>query len=510
MTNSLTRSWRELREHFIFERLYREDEDVEGCGWSQWRNDDFHELRNCLRILFIFIFAPFYVLFPRKTFNFVTNFFSASWNVEFASTPSALLASAPGGGSAQYKVSPSRPRWMLEIKIENGVGTYDPVEWNENMWNQPYIALSYPFKDAEKLFLEHNDTLPPRPNATGRYKNEDRRRMAAYVLREYVKARATTGSNRTEYVWLDEFCLSTPRSSEEVAIEERKKELGCLADIFRGATVVCVFCAEEDCDHTSMSCLWGTRIWTLAEILHADRIWKMIRRKRGDQLEFRFDPEQAGRHFRERIQAHAAVAKHWHLYAIMQHAANSGTVPWQVAIHALIVEAIRRDYTGERTLLGKALNGLLPRRAHLDDLMGNDGWADLIWLLELNQGFYNAAALAAVCSLPEYDVPGHCWLGPPISPREGNERLEPLVIAFPGPTALNILKPTMVGLRPNLKRDIDGLYRNPELHGLKVEIPIALFDSLLTRDPIFSLSHFLRQLSSYYQACRWSRYPIKG
>jgi hypothetical protein len=233
----------------------------------------------------------------------------------------------------------------------------------------------------------------------------------------------------------------------------------------------------------------------------------MTRRSCGDQLECRFDPEQAGRLFRERIQTNAAVAKHWHLSAIMLHTANSGTVPWQVAIHALIVEVLRRDKAGgfkDHKFLGKGLNGLLPRRARLNDLTGNDGWADLIWLLELNQGFYNATALAAVCSLPEYDVPGHCWLGPPISPCEGNERLEPLVIAFPGPTALNILKPTMVGLRPNLKRDIDGLYRNPELHGLKVEISIVLFDGLLTRDPIFSLSHFVRRLFSYYRASRSS------
>src|SRR6202044_1837733 len=115
------------------------------------------------------------------------------------------------------------------------------------------------------------------------------------------------------------------------------------------------------------------------------------------------------------IQTHAATAKHWHLYAIMQHASNSGTVPWQVAIHALIVEVLRRDKAGgfvDHKFLGKSLNGLLPRRARLSDLTGNDGWADLIWLLELNQGFYNATALASVCSLPEYDVPGHCWLGP--------------------------------------------------------------------------------------------------
>lgn len=130
--------------------------------------------------------------------------------------------------------------------------------------------------------------------------------------------------------------------------------------------------------------------------------------------------------------------------------------------------------------LGKSLNGLLPRRARLIDLRGDDGWADLIWLLELNQGFYNAASLAAVCSLPETNIPGQCWLGSPIAPREGNERLEPLVTAFPVPTGLNILRPTALGLRPNLKRNGAGLYQNPELHGLKVCLPIILFEVLQT------------------------------
>ena len=49
------------------------------------------------------------------------------------------------------------------------------------------------------------------------------------------------------------------------------------------------------------------------------------------------------------------------------------------------------------------------------------------WLLELNQGFYNAASLAAVSSPAEAGVPTHRWMGKPTVPKEGNERLEALV-----------------------------------------------------------------------------------
>jgi hypothetical protein len=195
-------------------------------------------------------------------------------------------------------------------------------------------------------------------------------------------------------------------------------------------------------------------------------------------------------------------------YAIYQHSVNSGAVPWQVAIHALVVEAIRRDEETkhlDHEKIGKALNGLLPRRARLEDL-GGGGWNDLAWLLELNQGFYNAASLASVCSIP--DDRSVSWLGKPIHPVAGNERLEPIVTAFPvsgsfkvvnqtdklapmihqkseGHPLLTIIgqktylfcippktltqRPSSIGLRPKpLKRDRYGLYNNEEMKGLKI------------------------------------------
>ncbi|KAK0437770.1 uncharacterized protein EV420DRAFT_1240426, partial [Desarmillaria tabescens] len=273
--------------------------------------------------------------------------------------------------------------------------------------------------------------------------------------------------NRTEYIWLDEFCLSDEHLPDDTP--ERSKELGRLPDIFRNASQVAVFCHEEGCDHSSISCIWGTRLFTIGEILHAAAVIRLTRQKDENHphalttLAYR----EPARVFRERMQSKAALGNRWHLYAIMQHSANAGSVAWQNAIHALVVEAIIRNRQGgyEENMLGRALNGLLPRRARLEDLKGEDGWADLAWLLELNQGFYNAASLAAVCRLGDGS-----WLGPPIEPVAGNERLEPVVHAFPVgvpdrsgiKTPLSIIGSQTIGLRASLERDSFGLYTNED------------------------------------------------
>jgi hypothetical protein len=152
---------------------------------------------------------------------------------------------------------------------------------------------------------------------------------------------------------------------------------------------------------------------------------------------------------------------------------------WQKAIHSLIVEIVRRDEAGnyhDHNLLGQALNGLLPRRARLADLKGQDGWEDLAWLLELNQGFYNAASLAAVCNLADANVPGHRWLGKPLAPKEGSERLEPLVNAFPvslphrnkeHKPALCVIKPGHVVVQPKMRRDSAGLHTHESMHPVR-------------------------------------------
>jgi hypothetical protein len=98
-------------------------------------------------------------------------------------------------------------------------------------------------------------------------------------------------------------------------------------------------------------------------------------------------------------------------------------------------------------------------------------------LLELNQGYYNAALLAAVCKLTDDDVEEYRWWGKPIAPREGAERLEALVHAIPGTfrktpdrppePILSIVGPMSLPLSRWLRRDAGGLYRNRELRNLK-------------------------------------------
>ncbi|KAJ7434303.1 hypothetical protein B0H11DRAFT_1667479, partial [Mycena galericulata] len=292
--------------------------------------------------------------------------------------------------------------------------------------------------------------------------------------KERLDPRPVGDDTRVEYVWLDEFCLADQNLWDEPAAQEQRDvEVGRLADIFRNAAQVVVFCHQEGCDHTGINCVWATRLFTLAEILYAQRVVQMTR-ENGQFRLFRRD----AREFREAMQTKAAEENKWHLYAIYQHTVNAGMVPWQVAIHALVVEAIRRDEAGnftEHQYLGRGLNGLLPRRARLGDLKSS-GWNDLAWLLELNQAFYNPAALAAVCSIA--DDKSVSWLGKPIQPAAGNERLEPLVIAFPisgssskkkltlrakNSPPLTILDAKTLALRTTIRRDARGLYNNDEM-----------------------------------------------
>ncbi|KAJ7729451.1 hypothetical protein B0H16DRAFT_1330394 [Mycena metata] len=317
--------------------------------------------------------------------------------------------------------------------------------------------------------------VPEAPKAGLPLPRPDRRLISDYLLELYCSATGPNGNpNRVEYIWLDERCLSDDdqQDNEETSKTQRSIELGKLADIFRGATQVAVFCHEENCDHTTLQCTWGQRLFTLPEILHAEKVLRLTRSVRRDGMTAKF-VEMEGYKFREAMQTNAAKHNKWHSFAMFQHFVNAGSIPWQQAVHALIVEAIRRDEAGDfhdHKYLGKVLNGLLPRRARIEDL-GNGRWRDLAWLLELNQASYNAASLAAVCSISEDNTVN--WLGKPIHPRAGNERLEPLVRAFP--VSLNSDVPLMIiggealGFRSKpLKRDRYGLYNNDEMKGIKV------------------------------------------
>lgn len=191
-------------------------------------------------------------------------------------------------------------------------------------------------------------------------------------------------------------------------------------------------------------------------------------------------------------------------YAIFQHSVNAGSIPWQVAIHGLVVEAIRRDeVTNHRNhkYLGQALNGLLPRRSRLSDLGGKNGWSDLAWLLELNQGFYNAASLAAVCNLPDKDTGS--WLGKPMGPNVGNERLEPVVTAFPVSASSNpplaIIRSETVAFRKvPLQRDAYGLYNNEEMRPFKILCICIAVLLILVGASLFATANPLNSLLLWY------------
>ncbi|KAK0204538.1 hypothetical protein DFS33DRAFT_1321002, partial [Desarmillaria ectypa] len=440
-------------------RLIVEDPNVEApCWFSRRSTDPFHVPAQIFRMLVQAVIAPMYVWIPHVAYDTIYNYANASWALELTFTHDAVLATAPGGGAGVYAPTGSTPRWLLSVQIQ--------VAWSEEVRNKGYTALSYPMDSAEVLFREAKLELEDPLTRKGKFTLKDRKRIAERLLIEYCSATRDAG-NRTEYIWLDEFCLSDITQPDNGP--ERSHEIGRIADIFRYASQVAVFCHEENCDHTSTTCIWGTRLFTIGEILHAAAIIRLTRHRQQDHsrpLKTHAYRESA-RAFREQMQTKAAYANRWHLYAIMQHSTNAGSVSWQNAIHALVVEAITRDLAGtgfeEHKFLGKALNGLLPRRARLEDLKGEDGWTDLAWLLELNQGFYNAASLAAVCSLGEGG-----WLGPPIRPVAGNERLEPIVHAFPVGMSegMGIMTPLCV-IGSKTVGDPFGLYNNKDMRGLK-------------------------------------------
>ncbi|THU93617.1 hypothetical protein K435DRAFT_779748 [Dendrothele bispora CBS 962.96] len=501
-------------------RLFREDPGVKGCGWfAPYREQRFHVLGNVLRVLFHVIFAPLASIPVGDALgNAVYNFASLDWFGELLDTPDAVLqhpsepfTSIPliekplysGTGSDisssmatsspdVYEPFSYKPRWMLEVTIRNGQYTsHKQINWvaDEVGSSNRYTAISYDMESAYVLFSEAGrHTEDPSPEGK-KWSLADRRRIAKQLLIEYCSANRDrqVSLDRTEFIWLDEFCITkegeekSHRDADELR-KERKAELGRLTDIFRGAHTVVVFCQDIGCDHTTFACQWGKRLFTLGEILNANKVQRMTRKTMpGKDAELTtFLYSESAQSFRERMMHHAAQAGKWHLHALLRQSNNGGSETWQSAIHALMVEAIRRDReTGYRDheLLAQGLNGLLPRRARVRHLTGKNGWTDLSWLLELNQGFYNMAALAAVCSLNDTPDSDNGWLGPPIEPRAGCERLEPLVTAFPvvgvdakGKTTshLNIVGADNIGLFPSPRRDGKALYRNPALKRKKV------------------------------------------
>ncbi|KAF9445429.1 hypothetical protein P691DRAFT_734994 [Macrolepiota fuliginosa MF-IS2] len=500
--SGIAKSWRIFKTHVQPRRLFQEDSGVRGPLWFGREPDsDLHALANLLRLFCAIFLAPVYIFIPhtsRPTDNILKRIL---WGVEWAGTPDAILLESPGslaveGGSGgtvlrgQYAVTGNKPKWLLEVVFRGTtiVSQTQVKELRKRIQMFGYTAISYAMKSAEELFFGAKGQLDPQPKiqpgGKRKYTLRNRQKISQAVLDEYALARRTIEGkgDGVEFIWLDEFCLSDHRVTDEQEVKrQRDTEVGQLADIFRGAKRVIVFCHTEDCDHTDIDCPWSNRLFTIGEILYTPEVLQMTRTSDDLDNQGRLHSHItviSGQEFRADMQARAAEAKMWHLYNVMQHATNSGAVTWQSAIHSLVVEAIRRDEADgfhEHNFLGKALNGLLPRRSQLDDLQGVDGWADLAWLLELNQGYYNTTLLAAVCRLAGPNVQEYRWWGKPIAPKEGSERLEALVTAIPanfrGPgdqsmPVLSVIDPKSISLSHWLQRDSAGLYHDPEMKSL--------------------------------------------
>lgn len=524
----IAESWRIFTTHVQPRRLFREDPGVKGPLWfGRKPESSLHILANLIRLFFAIFCTPIYILIPHTQRSFEDDIIKRLlWGIEWAKTPDAVLLESPGSiipeqgkvkiaSRGEYAVTGNKPRWLLEVEfrgteivsqkqvrydwereqddekygLKKPNGSPAAKALRKRIQQYGYTAISYAMGSAENLFFESGRQLEPqpeiRPDARRKYSLRNRRKISQALLDEYACARRTVEGKQdgVEFIWLDEYCLSDSGLMDERETKrQRDIEVGQLADIFRGARRVVVFCHVEDCDHTDVNCPWANRLFTMGEILYTSEVLQMTRTKEFEDQKrlVSYITVVSGQEFRVDMQARAAEAKKWHLYNIMQHATNSGAVTWQSAIHSLVVEAIRRDEADNfhsHNFLGKALNGLLPRRSQLEDLRGVNGWADLAWLLELNQGYYNAALLAAVCKLADNNVNEYRWWGKPISPREGSERLEALVHAIPvtfrrttdraPEPVLSIIGPKSVTLSHWLQRDSAGLYRNPEVRSLK-------------------------------------------
>lgn len=487
-----------VRKNANLKYLIHEEKGVEGCGFfgkvmnTKKRFDWYHCFGKVSRMSIAFLFAPFFIV--PIDFERTWGAFKAIWFLEKARPHKAVLSTAPGGGgSARFHPTGYRPTFLVRAwPKDNGEIGWEQIR-NPLNHTIRYTAISYSFDGARPLcgLSDSNNS-----SSTGRrYTLAERRYVAVAVLDLYARTLhppmldRSTVPTWTEYVWIDELCLSEgPRVDHSKEHNEiRDKELGRLADIFSRADNVVVFCNKPECDHISLNCPWNGRLFTIPEIFGARKVTLMIKSQSG---QFRLD-HQPGHHLRRGIQNSAELRNDaLHLHAVMKHSPDP--VDNQQTIHSLIVEALRRDDIGNfvnHNMLGRGLNGLFARRARLEDVPGRDGWADLCWLLELNQGHFNAATLAAVCSLDagsdrNTDMPlRHPWLGRPVLPEPGTERLEPLVTAIPvvnpdpsqnAASALNIVGPKIIGVPPFPRRDSLALYAHKDLKGLLLLTYIVL------------------------------------
>ncbi|KXN89420.1 hypothetical protein AN958_05711 [Leucoagaricus sp. SymC.cos] len=515
-------------------RLLQEDAGVLAPVWFGRDPDSpWHITANLLRLLVGIPLAPIYIIwcYIAAPWKNAVKSLPVLWKIEWANIPDAILLEAPGVGArgekgnigGEYAVTGNKPQWLLEVHFKGTTIAskyqvrYDGGHPDESalspaglalrksIQESGYTAISYSMASAKILFDETKRSLDSKSETTkkpGRtYSLLNRQLISHIVLECYAEARATVPGkgDGIEYIWFDEFCLSDAHLSEEVDEFEvdgqRGREVGQLADIFRSAKRVVVLCHIPRCDHTGVDCPWGNRLFTMGEIMYTPEVLQLIRRPdlslKGGLVSS--ITVLSGAEFRGYMQTKAAQEKKWHLYNIMQHSTNSGSITWQSAIHSLVVEAIRRDEADGfhlHNMLGKALNGLLP------------SWK--IWKARM-------AALASVCRVADPWVREYRWWGKPIEPGEGRERLEPLATAIPTKfrdeetdtlhPVLSVIGPKSVKLRHMLRRDDSALQRNPDMRSLKIYTSI-MFPVLAVVDLVVLFSgHMEVGLLMMYFTC---------
>ncbi|KAF9444537.1 hypothetical protein P691DRAFT_796425 [Macrolepiota fuliginosa MF-IS2] len=511
-TPNLRNAWALFKTHVYPRRLIREDDGVRGPLWfgeNATKHPELHIFANILRLLFAIVLAPGWMwLRPRTAADIRAWLTIYLWPQVWPQAPEDLLANCSMSSSGSHPPLPEKrmrgdecaaaayePRWLLQVQFrgdeilsqrqvryDDGSGSVVQDKTNNTPRKRAqdvgYSAISYAASCAEKLLAESGATR------AGTMKNNtaNRKKVAQAMLKEYARARTSMNNNNKtdgiEFIWLDELCLSDDAATNEVEMEkQRNEELGRVADIFRSARRVVVFCHIAGCDHTTTDCPWGNRLFALPEVLNTSRIFKMTRTYESEKELVSSITSVSGQEFRECMRTRAAAARMWHLSNLL----TPNGLTSQSDIHSLVVETIRRaegDVSGKsHDFLGKALNGLLPRRAQLADLHGTNGWADLVWLLELNQGYYNTALLAAVSKLADPDTNGYRWLGKPIEPQEDRGRLTPLLTAIPATLHDRVTNATIpilsltgaktIELDHMLQRDSGGLERQPEMQALR-------------------------------------------
>ncbi|KAJ7877533.1 hypothetical protein B0H14DRAFT_2286517, partial [Mycena olivaceomarginata] len=169
--------------------------------------------------------------------------------------------------------------WVLKVVIRDGrLFEFIQVPFSEDIERQGYTAISYAMESAVQLSRDAD--FEPAPPADGRqYSLADRQRIAEYLLKLYCSTEqpgVDWDRESAQFVWLDEYCLSDQDNTSDIE-PQRRRELGRLADIFRYAAQVVVFCHRLGCDHTDVACPWGNRICTIPEVLHAQKVLRMTR-----------------------------------------------------------------------------------------------------------------------------------------------------------------------------------------------------------------------------------------